>query len=286
MIKLIASDMDGTLLNNRQAISKENVEAIKKAQNKGIKFLIATGRNYDEVQFLLSENDIICNCILMNGSEYRDNNGKIINRINIDKNLVSLVITNLEESKICIRLMTDNGIYTTNTKEEVFEAFVSMVKNYKDISEEKAIEIVRNHNYYTQIKSIDNINEFLDGDIEIRKILANFSGKEATDAMKNKIAKIGGLAVSASFSDNIEITDINAQKGIMLNNVVNELGINNDEVMVIGDSFNDYSMFTTFNESVAMGNAIDEIKKIAKYVTDTNENNGVCIAIDRVLSQL
>ena len=81
MIKLIASDMDGTLLNNRQAISKENVEAIKKAQNKGIKFLIATGRNYDEVQFLLSENDIICNCILMNGSEYRDNNGKIINRI-------------------------------------------------------------------------------------------------------------------------------------------------------------------------------------------------------------
>ena len=61
------------------------------------------------------------------------------------------------------------------------------------------------------------------------------------------------------------------------------MGLKNQEVMVLGDSFNDYSMFKEFPISFAMGNAIDEIKEIAKYITDTNYNDGVAKAIYKII---
>lgn len=85
MIKLIASDMDGTLLNSKHKISNKNLEAIKKAQEMGIKFTIATGRMYEDVKPLLDECDLICQCIVLNGGEYIDEKGKVIEGIYIEK---------------------------------------------------------------------------------------------------------------------------------------------------------------------------------------------------------
>ena len=102
---------------------------------------------------------------------------------------------------------------------------------------------------------------------------------------KEMIGKIDGLAISSSFKDNIEITDHSAQKGLILAKVTKEMGLERDEVMVLGDSFNDYSMFTEFTETVAMENAIPEIKEIAKYITDTNDNLGVAKAIYKVIEE-
>ena len=62
------------------------------------------------------------------------------------------------------------------------------------------------------------------------------------------------------------------------------MNLKNEEVMILGDSFNDYSMFEVFTETVAMKNAIKEVKDIAKYVTDTNDNLGVAKAINYVLN--
>ena len=86
MIKLIASDMDGTLLNSDHKISKDNLEAIKKAQDMGVHFAIATGRIYYDVEPFLKENGIKCECIVMNGAEYRDKDGNVLESIDIDKN--------------------------------------------------------------------------------------------------------------------------------------------------------------------------------------------------------
>ena len=75
MIKIIASDMDGTLLNSEHKISSENLKAIKEAQDKGIHFAIATGRDYLDVEPVLKECGLKCECIVSNGAEYRDSNG-------------------------------------------------------------------------------------------------------------------------------------------------------------------------------------------------------------------
>ncbi|AGX41768.1 Cof-type HAD-IIB family hydrolase [Clostridium saccharobutylicum] len=284
MIKLIASDMDGTLLNSNHEIDKETVMAINKAEEAGIIFAISTGREYDNVEPLLKVNDIRCQCVLMNGAEYRDEDGNILEVINIEQSVATKIINILQDAKVSARIFTNRGIYTTDTKEEALKEMTYRTKSFNpSLTLEEAIEIAKEQPYFVQLKYISDLNEFMNSDIEIRKFVAFHNDIELINKMKRVIGEIEGLAVSSSFEDNIEITHITAQKGIILAKVAKEMGLKREEVMVIGDSFNDYSMFEEFTESVAMGNAIPEIKEVAKYITDTNTNLGVAKAIYNVL---
>lgn len=286
MIKLIASDMDGTLLNNRHEIDDETVEAIRKAEESGIIFAISTGREYDNVEPFLKKHNIRCQCVLMNGAEYRDEDGKIIEEINIENGKCREIIDILQREKVSARIFTNKGIYTSDTEEEALKEMTYRTLAFNpDMSVEQAREEAKKQPYFTQLKYIKDMEEFLNSNIEIRKFVAFHNNIELINKMKDVIGKIEGLAVSSSFVDNIEITDYSAQKGLILAKVSKEMGIENDEVMVLGDSFNDYSMFTEFTETVAMENAIPEIKKIAKYITDTNDNLGVAKAIYRVIEE-
>ena len=78
MIKLIASDMDGTLINSSHEISSRNLNAIRRAQESGIEFAIATGRDYSMVKPFLDKYQLKCEAIVMNGAEYRDCKGEVI----------------------------------------------------------------------------------------------------------------------------------------------------------------------------------------------------------------
>ncbi|TBW67837.1 HAD hydrolase family protein, partial [Staphylococcus lugdunensis] len=82
-----------------------------------------------------------------------------------------------------------------------------------------------------------------------------------------------------------EITHSDAQKGIALSAIAHQLGIDLTDVVAIGDNLNDISMLERVGYPVAMNNATDEVKHIAKYVTDTNENSGVGKAIMKILKE-
>ena len=238
MIKLIASDMDGTLLNDDHMISEENLKAIRKAQEMGRHFTIVTGRDYGAVKSYLEECNLKCECILSNGAEYRDVNGNIIESVYMNKKSVKIAFDILNEANLCIQLMTNNGSYITNKE----------------------------------------------SDIEILKIVTFDNDEKLIAALKEKLREnASDLAVASTFSNDIEISDIKAQKGLILAKTIKKMGIDKSEVIVLGDSFNDYSMFTEFENSYAMENAIPEIKEIAKYITDTNNNDGVAKAIYKAL---
>ena len=284
MIKLIASDMDGTLLNNRHEIDDETVEAIRKAEESGIIFAISTGREYDNVEPFLKKHNIRCQCVLMNGAEYRDEDGNIVEEINIDKSKCRKIIEILQNAKVSARIFTNKGVYTSDTREEALKEMTYRTLAFNPhMTVEEATEEAKKQPYFVQLKYINDMDEFFNSDIEMRKFVAFHENVELINEMKNTISKIEGLAVSSSFVDNIEITDHSAQKGLILAKVSKEMGIKKDEVMVLGDSFNDYSMFTEFTETVAMENAVPEIKAIAKYITDTNDNCGVAKAIFKVI---
>ena len=286
MIKLIASDMDGTLLNERHNIDKETVVAIKKAEEAGIVFAISTGREYDTVEPLLKENNIKCQCVLMNGAEYRDENGNILEEINIEQKTATEIIHILQKEKVSARIFTNKGIYTTDTKKEALKEMVYRTLSFNpEFTQEEALEFAKMQPYFVNLNYISNLDEFLNSEMEIRKFVAFHNNIELINKMKKVIGELEGIAVSSSFRDNMEITHITAQKGIKLAKVAERMGLKREEVLVLGDSFNDYSMFTEFTESVAMGNAIPEIKKIAKYITDTNGNLGVAKAIYKVLEE-
>ena len=285
MIKLIASDMDGTLLNSNHKISKENLEAIKKAESMGVKFTIATGRRFEDVKPLIDENDLKCQCIALNGGEYIDEEGKVLEGIYIDRKEASQIIDMIIKENIVAEIYTNQGLYSVNTKEEALTEVAYRIKAFDPkTSFEEAIKYAETHPHFLDLKYIKDIDEFLNSDIKIGKFVAFYNDEETTIKVKRKLEAIERLAISSTFTKNIEINNKEAQKGLILAKVAEKMGIRRDEVMVIGDSFNDYSMFTEFPVSFAMENAVPQIKEVAKYITDTNDNAGVAKAIYKILN--
>ncbi|MDI9218323.1 Cof-type HAD-IIB family hydrolase [Clostridium tertium] len=285
MIRLIASDMDGTLLNSDHDIDVETVKAIKKAEEAGIIFAISTGREYDSVKVLLDKHNIKAQCVLSNGAEYRDEDGNILDVINIKNETAKKIIEILDKNKMSARIFTEKGVFTTSTREMALQEVIFRTMSFNpSLTEEEAREVAENLGFFTCLQFIEDLDKFFEEGVEVRKFVAFHNDIELIDKMKKVLGEIEGLAISSSFRDNIEITDINAQKGIILEQVAAKMDIAREDVMILGDSFNDYSMFEIFEETVAMKNAIPEVKAIAKYITDSNDNLGVAKAIYNVLN--
>ena len=112
------------------------------------------------------------------------------------------------------------------------------------------------------------------------KILAFDSDLGKIDLVGQELAQSPNLAVSSSSRGNLEIT-FRCAKGIALSTIAKQLGIDLKDVMALGDNLNDVSMLERVGYSVAMDNAAPEVKTVAKYVTDSNENSGVGKAIKK-----
>jgi Cof subfamily protein (haloacid dehalogenase superfamily) len=284
MIKMIASDLDGTLLNRRHKISAENLAAIRKAQAKGVKFVIATGRLYRDVRELMDEFSLRCQTVLMNGAEYRDESGNIIDKVNVKKESVKEAVRILDSLNIGYQMFTDRGEYTTNSREKAVDGIVQRIRVFDpQLSQEEALKRVPSHPHFIHLNYVDCLEDFLNDGAEIRKIVAFHQDVELIGKAKREMEEIGGIVVLSSFVQNLEVTDEKAQKGYILKKVIEKQGIKEDEVLVMGDSFNDYSMFEVFKESVATKNAQPRIKEMAKYITDDCEDDGVAKAIYRIL---
>ena len=164
MIKLIASDMDGTLLNDSHMISEENLKAIKKAQDIGKHFTIVTGRDYDAVKPYLEECNLRCECILSNGAEYRDIDGNVIESIYMNKKSVKLIFDILNEEGLYIQLMSNKGSYITN-KQSDKEALIDRFKLFNPkMKEEEVIEFIEKFHKSRKMNYIDDVYEFLESD--------------------------------------------------------------------------------------------------------------------------
>lgn len=284
MIKLIASDMDGTLLNSKHVISKGNVEAIKKAQELGVDFAIVTGRDYNGVKDFAKEFDLNCEFILMNGAEYRDRQGNILEGITLNKNTLEDIIKIMDEAGLIMEIFTGDSILV-KSKEEAIKLLEDRFSVFdSDAADEEVKAAVRKFMNRRKIESYDSLDDLMDESLNIYKIITFNKDEKLIQETKNKLRQIEGLSVVSTFSNDIEICDIQAQKGLILAKVAKKMGLEKDEVMVLGDSFNDYSMFTEFKNSYAMKNAIPEIKEIAGFITDTNDNDGVAKAIYSALN--
>ncbi|MFK4998816.1 HAD family hydrolase [Bacillus sp. N9] len=114
MIKVIASDMDGTLLNAKQEVSEETVKVIKAVQDQGVDFIVATGRAYNEVRYVLDRAGIKCPAICVNGGEIRDADGNVSYSVGLDGAVSAKVTSVFTELDMYFELYTKGGTYTTS----------------------------------------------------------------------------------------------------------------------------------------------------------------------------
>ena len=284
MIKLIATDMDGTLLNAAHEISNENYEAIKYAQSKGITVVIATGRALYEANGPIAPTDLTLPYICLNGAELRDEEFNIIHTSKLTRPLIDKITGVLNSEDIYYQVYTNFGIYTEDPEKDL-EIYVDIAEKAGQKADVKKIRAnIQNRIDNGTLKQVDSYDEISKrpGEI-ILKILAFASDLEKIDRAKAEISESQSLAVSSSSRGNIEITHSDAQKGIALEAIAEQLKIPMSDVMAIGDNLNDISMLEKAGYAVAMENGAPEVKEMADYITDTNENSGVGKAIIQAL---
>lgn len=281
MIKLIASDMDGTLLNEKMVISEINAKAILAAQKKGIHFMIATGRGYSEAKPLIEEVGISCPLITLNGAQVYNEEGEIIENIGLSKETVQSILEKTKALGLYCEMTTSLGVYSDNKAKRI-EAVASLIyRTNPDTTFKMAVVLAAARLEIMNINYVADYQELIDDNsIEILKIIVfSEDGPKVLQPLAKELEETGDLAITASFVNNIEINHAKAQKGLALARAAQALGIHTENVMALGDNYNDVSMLNVAGYSVAVANAEEGVKAHAKYLTSTNSENGVAESI-------
>lgn len=284
---MIASDMDGTLLTSHLSISELNKDAVLKAQEQGIEFMVATGRAYTEAKPPLEDAGIRCGMITGNGAQAFDADGNEIFTISIDKKIAKKVMAILRENGLYFELMTSKGVYSDSQPQRLENFATLLAENIPHITFKMAIAMASTHLNMLHINYTESYDELIESDdIEVLKVITfSDGGQEVLQPIAREIEKLDDVHVTSSFPNNIEINHKEAQKGVAVKRLAKAKGIDLKEVMTIGDNFNDVSMLEVAGVSFAMGNAEDGVKKVAKYEAETNVNDGVGKAILRAISE-
>ncbi len=259
MIKLVVTDMDGTFLNDKKEFSEEFWEIYSKMEEKGIKFVVASGRQY---QNLKKNFDRIMDRIVF----IAENGSYVIER---EKEIYSRVL-----SKEIIKKYVGIGrrIPTTNV------VLCGKKSAYIESVDPKFVKEVEK--YYEEKKVVSDLLEVNDDEI-IKITYCDLSGTEENVYPYVKDEKDSQIVVSGEIW--LDISHLESNKGIALEALQKELGITYDETMIFGDYLNDYEMLKKGRYSFAMENAHEEIKKISNFMAKSNNENGVIEELKKII---
>ncbi|VFP82835.1 sugar-phosphatase [Candidatus Erwinia haradaeae] len=263
-IKLIAIDMDGTLLNPKNEITARVQAVIQKASSVGITIILATGRPFIGVQRYLKElglqKDNQC-CITHNGA--------LIQRAT-DGECVSELLLNFNDYLYFEQLARVLGVhFQALTKTEMFTS-------NQDISEYTVHEA-----WMTGIPLRYRCVSDMDCNLFFPKVMMLDPPELLDQAISHMpYVALQKYSIMKSSPYYLEILDKRANKGTRVKFIAEKLGLKRHEVMAIGDQENDLSMLEYAGISIAMGNSISSVKKIAQFITHTNAEDGVALAIE------
>ncbi|WP_094096428.1 Cof-type HAD-IIB family hydrolase [Paenibacillus physcomitrellae] len=282
-MKMIAVDLDGTLLNSNSQVSMENAEAIQEAQSQGVLVTIATGRAFYDAKQICSQAGISTPVIGANGATLHDADGQPIHSIPINRDKAMEVLAWLEANQYYYEAMTDRGIYTPQNGHELMsiemDRVLSSNPNMTLQSLLHALEKQYEQHGLARIPSYRHVPE----EAEIYNILGFSFEAEKLEAGRKRYLEDSELTMVISADHNFEVEHPLASKGSALMRMADMHQIPLSEVMAVGDSYNDISMLKIAGRSVAMGNAHQQIKDLCSTVTLSNQDNGVAHAIRQVL---
>lgn len=259
-VKLIASDMDGTLLNGKGELDPAFFSLFEKLERRGIRFAAASGRQYDGLRRIFAPVADRMLFIAENGA-YAASGEEEWLVLDMDPETVARVIgmvRNIEGA--CIVLAGRDSAYI----------------------EDKQPEFVREaRRYYTRCREVEDLLD-VRGDRLLKIAVYDFRG-----AKKNSYPRLKhlehGFQVAVSGEKWMDISRKGADKGSALELIQRKLGVSPEETMVFGDQMNDAEMMRQARFSYAVANAVPEIRAMAAFKAPSNEENGVMQVLGKVL---
>lgn len=272
-IKLIVSDVDGTLVDTDKHISDVTVQAMKEAMAEGIAVAVASGRAFGEMGEVLQRLPEIEEYICSNGAvvvEQKHGQSKVIFRQSFSNEEGLWLMDQLLPFDVYIEVYGGKDIFGTADEMEEFAANLSphliplmkasrtMVPNLRDYIVETGMDL-------------EKIQLFYGTEEKKQAILKHFEGDDR-------------FTIIQSSEGNLEFVQPGISKGRAVAALANELGITADEVMTIGDSNNDLTMLAYAGVSFAMANGEATTKATAKYLALTNDEDGVAQVVRAVVT--
>ncbi len=256
-IKMVVVDMDGTFLNDDKKIHPDSFRVINKLNEKDIKFVIASGRHYFSLYDKMNKNNDIL--------YITENGGQIINGTKeifydaIDKNFLLETITKANNITGTFLILSGRkGSYTSRIPEDVYQG---CKEYYKILHKVDNLQLIQDDIFMITIFNYSN--ETVDLTQVFQKFANNFGFSHSGDSKTHK------------GSDWVKIFNKNVNKGVALNHILQKYNINDNEVMIFGDNMNDYEMFELNQQTYAMKNSHDNLKKIAKNIIGNNNDFAV-----------
>ncbi len=263
--KMIVTDLDDTLLNDKKEISNVDLEAIKKAEESGIKFILCSGRPTFAMRGLAKE---------IEAEKYESYilsfNGSIITECKTGKNIFE---ASLEKEDL--HLMYDlSKKYNTHILTYINDEIISETESeYIDVE----VDLTKmNH------KVVKSFKEYVDrGAVKCMLLAEPTYLKEVEKKIKEEYSDRYTIAISKPFF--LEITKLGIDKGVGVKKLAEILNIPIEEVIAVGDSFNDIPMLDAAGTSIAVENANEEIKNRVDYITKSNNDGGIAHVIDKFI---
>lgn len=267
-IKLIALDLDGTLLNEAKEITAPVQEALLYAAARSVHIVPVTGRPYLGIPRQLMDLGCVDYAVSSNGASVWRGERRIISHP-IAMELCGELLEKLRGQYLLEELFMDGAGYISP-------------ESYR-----KAEKLHAGTPFWDYYKESRRVDESLDRRLREREDLEELAlrseGREQGDAIAEALTAYPQLKAARPTPFYTEIMSVEAGKGRALEELGAVLGLGLDEIMALGDSDNDREMLQTAGVSVAMGNAGAALKRLARYVTEDNEHDGVARAIYRFL---
>ena len=268
MIKLIASDLDGTIIDNNNQISSYDLEAINKLNHNNINFAVCTGKTYSMTKNL---------CKDLKATYGIFGNGTQIINLKTGEEIVRNNITNKKKKK-CINIANENNlhchIYTDDKiisqKSLKYIAF----RNYQLYKNDVEFEIVNSLKEYIEQESPSILKLVISSTKDLGKVRQDILSLENLEAIQiKKYDRYKDKIIDEEY-EYLDIVPKNITKYSALKQLGNYLNISNQEVMAVGDNMNDIEMIENAGIGVAIGGSYEDVINKAKYVTKNTVKTG------------
>lgn len=263
IIRYIASDLDGTLISSDNEVSEENLDAIDRMHNAGVRFIVLTGRTLYEVPLELRHNDSIDYIIYSNGVGIWDRKRGLLKNNFIDDEKAKKIFEILSEYETFTEIYSGGRPYVDASKfDSEHFLYYKIDKGFIPEMNKSRVKIPNLR------KIIDDSND----KVEMFDVFFRYE-KERQECLKRLKNDFDDLFVTSSMSNNLEIVRAGNSKGNTLIEFCDKMGINIKSVTMLGDSRNDISAFETEAKGYAVANACDELKNLADKVICSNDEN-------------
>lgn len=267
--KLVAIDMDGTLLNSKGTVSDRTRQAIYDASKMGVYVVLATGRILKSAINHSLELNLNKPIISSNGAIIVDEKKKIIYERPMKLDAVEKVVKLGQSENIYFHFYNEDSFYANTYIEEVLNFY-----NTED-SKKNGREI--------KVNIFQDVHEITNNNINVYKFLFIDDDRNNLDRLKEKLKSVDDISVCSSWDNNLEVMDMEVSKGNGLKYLCNKLNISSKDVIAIGDNENDISMIQYAGLGVAMGNGVEKAKSVSDIIAETNDEDGVAKIIERYI---